>query len=1100
MPLRHLLLLLLALRLSAVEIDAPPRWTPVLKVPDGQQPIEIRSARYEICVRGVFAETTATYVFANPNPRILTGELTFPLPDGATVCGYALDVRGELVDGVVVGKDEARVILSTESRIRRDPGLVEQVRGNLFRTRIFPLPAFGTRTVRISWTAALERSGQRAAARVLLPRTRLPVLDLHVDVAATGAAPVLSGFGDLHLTEWQGSQVAEAHLRDVVPGDDLAIDLPTVPPVLTMVERRGVETFAAIAIGTGGPQAGAAVAPPPRIAVAWDASSARTPAAIARAQAALLALMQRWPGTVFDVRAFRDVPGPAAPCRTPAELQAHLQRLAYDGDAALGALDLTRAQLPNPADRCWILVANGLGGIGDTVPSCGDVPVFVLACEPIQDAQVLEVIAARTGGEVIPAIDLAPEAAAGRLAAPAPHLLRLECAAGVLDAVQIHHGDGNDLVLARLVQDGDVRLISGRPGGATTVQTVHLQLAAAAPGAVIARAWAGAQAQAWGIDPVANRDRLLALGRTYGVVTAGSSLLVLESLDQYLHYGIEPPASWPQMLGDFKLAQQQRQQFELQQRWLQQEDLVHRWQERVGSWQATGGHATPLEVRSTGEPPLSTLPPGDRPASQPPLQGARVLPPIDVPARAQDAEEERGQAPAAPSAGFGGRAVAAIGAASTDGERLGGVGGWQPEGGDDGAEGVSAATTITPFQPDVPYLHALAAAPPASAYATYLEQRARYRDSPSFYLDCGGFFLRHEPRLGHRILSNLLAMRLEDPGLLRIAAWRLTEAGDVDAAITILRHVLQLRPEEPQSYRDLATVLAQHAEATGHAQEAEEAMDLLARIVTSQPFLHPGTRLTDILEGWRRAPDLDLIALEELNRLIAWAQRTKLDRPCAIPPLDPRLRQNLDTDLRVVMGWDQDATDIDLHVIEPSGEEAFYAHRQTASGGLVSRDNTIGYGPEEYVLHDAPTGTYQIACRYYASHALDLFGPATVTATVFLDWGRPTERRSVLTLRLDRPGDQVAVGSVNVASHARSTGAPPPSGSVLHREQVTALQRGASQAAVEASLGPPQRVDHDGVTILVYTLDRGTEVRLGFGPELLYAREILEGAERDLLR
>ena len=45
-------------------------------------------------------------------------------------------------------------------------------------------------------------------------------------------------------------------------------------------------------------------------------------------------------------------------------------------------------------------------------------------------------------------------------------------------------------------------------------------------------------------------------------------------------------------------------------------------------------------------------------------------------------------------------------------------------------------------------------------------------------------------------------------------------------------------------------------------------------------------------------------------------------------------------DVRIVMTWDADNTDMDLHVVEPTGEIAYYSNKNTAIGGLVSRDFT----------------------------------------------------------------------------------------------------------------------------------------------------------------
>jgi hypothetical protein len=165
----------------------------------------------------------------------------------------------------------------------------------------------------------------------------------------------------------------------------------------------------------------------------------------------------------------------------------------------------------------------------------------------------------------------------------------------------------------------------------------------------------------------------------------------------------------------------------------------------------------------------------------------------------------------------------------------------------------------------------------------------------------------------------------------------------------------------------------------------------------------------------------------------------------------------------------------------------------------VSCDLTQGYGPEEYLIRSAKSGAYRITCRYYGSRAQTLLGPATVTAMAITDWGRPNEKMQMLTLRLDKTGDSVPVGTITVGG----SGVPVESGkaatATVTREQIRALKPGLDRTAVERVLGTPSRVDGGGLTVLVYTTTNGTTVRLGFGPELLWAREALDGAERDLL-
>ena len=84
-----------------------------------------------------FKRVKVNLTFTNPNSRIMSGELEFPLPEGAFVCGYALEINGDMIPGVICGKEKARVAFENEMRKGVDPGIVENVKGNIWRTRIF---------------------------------------------------------------------------------------------------------------------------------------------------------------------------------------------------------------------------------------------------------------------------------------------------------------------------------------------------------------------------------------------------------------------------------------------------------------------------------------------------------------------------------------------------------------------------------------------------------------------------------------------------------------------------------------------------------------------------------------------------------------------------------------------------------------------------------------------------------------------------------------------------------------------------------------------------------------------------------------------------
>jgi hypothetical protein len=71
--------------------------------------------------------------------------------------------------------------------------------------------------------------------------------------------------------------------------------------------------------------------------------------------------------------------------------------------------------------------------------------------------------------------------------------------------------------------------------------------------------------------------------------------------------------------------------------------------------------------------------------------------------------------------------------------------------------------------------------------------------------------------------------------------------------------------------------------------------------------------------------------------------------------------------LRVTLAWETDANDVDLHVVDPAGEECFYQHKQTADGLELYEDITQGFGPEVVRTSKLHDGTYHIGVNYFSA-------------------------------------------------------------------------------------------------------------------------------------
>jgi uncharacterized protein YfaP (DUF2135 family) len=119
-------------------------------------------------------------------------------------------------------------------------------------------------------------------------------------------------------------------------------------------------------------------------------------------------------------------------------------------------------------------------------------------------------------------------------------------------------------------------------------------------------------------------------------------------------------------------------------------------------------------------------------------------------------------------------------------------------------------------------------------------------------------------------------------------------------------------------------------------------------------------------------------------------------------------------DIRVVLNWDADNTDVDLWVTEPNDEKCMYSYKLTSNGGRISNDFTQGYGPEEYLIRKAPKGTYRIQAHYYGNHRPTLSGKAILTVQLFKNYGTPYEVKSEFTRRLQVVDEELDLATFEI--------------------------------------------------------------------------------------
>jgi len=128
-----------------------------LLVPDDPQfqPLELESQIMEAKVDNQTAQTHIRQVFSNRYGRPIEATYLLPVPKGAQVTDFVMEINGKKVRGEVLEKEKARQIYTDIVRRVRDPGLLEYVDQEIFRARVFPIPPNGRQQVEITVTHLL---------------------------------------------------------------------------------------------------------------------------------------------------------------------------------------------------------------------------------------------------------------------------------------------------------------------------------------------------------------------------------------------------------------------------------------------------------------------------------------------------------------------------------------------------------------------------------------------------------------------------------------------------------------------------------------------------------------------------------------------------------------------------------------------------------------------------------------------------------------------------------------------------------------------------------------------------------------------------------
>jgi Ca-activated chloride channel family protein len=508
-------------------------------------------------------------------------------------------------------------------------------------------------------------------------------------------------------------------------------------------------------------------------------------------------------------------------------------------------------------------------------------------------------------------------------------------------------------------------------------KTVHLKAVEQMnTGINISRVWAQKKIAEMDIQYDQHKEDISQLGKQFGIVTRNTSLIVLETVEDYVRYDITPPeelrAAYDQLHKE-RLTQQEARVNDLLERAQQKQTELAIWWNKI---------FTPKKVYPQPKKPNAA----DSDVIVAQASSGIIIPPYPERNIVQERESHLNEVVVVQASS--GRTVVARVAVSNAKRSS--------------RESIRLQSTSvvkqhpsaieTPvFKSDNAYMKDLMGVAPPDAYKQYLLIREQYITTPLFYYDIASWFFQQNRRdTALLILSNIADLDLENAELFKLLAYKLKETGYFDEALFITKKVLDWRPMDAQSYRDYALALAD----CGNYQQA---LDTLYSVLTQSYTQATAARDNGIEE----------IIVTEINNLIT-LHRNKLN----ISQIDKKLIRSMPVDVRVVLNWNKNNTDIDLWVTDPNGEKCYYNNKETSAGGRISQDITTGFGPEQFMLKKAPKGKYKIEVNYYGDTQVSITGATSVMAEIYTNYADGTQQRKVITLQMPKAKKEgVLIGS-----------------------------------------------------------------------------------------
>lgn len=1018
--------------------------------------VRMNQLKVTVKVVGNIAYTTSEMHFFNGTNRQMEAELLFPLPEGVSVSRYAIDINGKMREAVPVNKNKGKQVFEAIEHRRVDPGLLEKVEGNNFRTRIYPLLPNKERIVIIGYEQELFSYDARHLAYQMLSNypSKLDVFEVNVSVLGANSQPsVIDNDGVLALENNNQMYQTSIKKENYLPKNKLLITIPIRAEIPNVVVQN-VDNQYYFYANTILDNPKILKKNPNSIGLIWDISLSCKSRNIKKELLLLDAYLKKiknvdvtlyFAGYNFEKKNVYSIKN-----GNWSDLKSILESTIYDGGTRFSKIKL-------PSHDEYLFFTDGLSSLSSNNISTTKKPIYTITSVVSADYAFLNYNAIKTGGNFINLNQLNEEDALDKLLFQRLKFLGVKenylvtemypmvgtPVSGSFSVSGISLKANNEIVLLFGYDDQPILekkiTIDGLNQNTNEVS--------------IEKLWAQKKIANLEIQYKLNADEIENLGKRFGIVTQNTSLIVLENLHDYIQYDIVPPA---ELRPEFDRLMKQQIANAKAKKYSNWENVASYYEQLKTWWDKNTKYNVPkpvIEIESSKN--VGTVS-GTISDESGVLIGANVV--VKGTSRGVSTDidgkfyinAQRGQTLEISAVGYSNKSIR-IGSGRIYNVIL--------DSGSHLEEVVVNVVGVKRLPKELAYAskevktQELSQAAPANVNRVLAGKAAGLNVETKSDSNSGNVVMRGTSSLSNdetkdaaeestsednnsdnfrktedikvtqwnpdRIYLKALAnapsdkkyvvyLQLRDdqinnPSFYFDVANHFYAAGDKEKALLILSNIADLGLENHQLYKSLTYLLRQweayddalftaNQVAIWRAQEPQAHRDLGLTLEDNKQYQAAFDELIKALEVNYFAEMSG--QYEGVEDIILMDINRMLTEHKSInsEKLDKKYLNKMPIDVRIILNWNQMDTDIDLHVIEPTSEECYYGHRDTEIGARFSKDFTQGYGPEQYLLRNAVKGKYTIKTNFFGESALTENGPTTVMVEIYTTKNGKTER------------------------------------------------------------------------------------------------------------